>query len=114
MLARPKRRRYVYIWFAAILVVAALALTPAVVKAVKSALTNACIGNLRQIDGAKEQFAREAKIAEGTILTKAQEEQVFAYIKGGRPECRAGGVYSLNAVGEAPTCTGRFGDSHGL
>jgi prepilin-type N-terminal cleavage/methylation domain-containing protein len=75
---------------------------PNFVKARTTAQKNACINNLRQIDGAKEQWALEAKIAPGTA---ADETAINAYIKGGAPSCPAGGTYTYNAVDTLPQCT---------
>jgi hypothetical protein len=66
-------------------------------------LLNACINNLRQIDGAKNQWALEhQKTAEA--LPTAQD--IAAYFKDQVfPVCPAAGKYTLNAAGVAPTCT---------
>jgi prepilin-type N-terminal cleavage/methylation domain-containing protein len=76
---------------------------PNFVKARGTAQTNACINNLRQIDGAKEQWALENKKSAGTAVDTAG---VAAYIKGGTtPVCPGGGTYSYNAVDTLPTCS---------
>jgi prepilin-type N-terminal cleavage/methylation domain-containing protein len=75
---------------------------PNFVKARTTAQKNACINNLRQIDGAKEQWALEAKIAPGTAPDTAA---IDGYIKGGSPSCPAGGTYAYNNVDILPTCT---------
>jgi prepilin-type N-terminal cleavage/methylation domain-containing protein len=75
---------------------------PNFVKARTTAQKNACINNLRQIDGAKEQWALEAKIAPGTAPDNAA---IDSYIKGGSPSCPAGGTYAYNNVDILPTCT---------
>ena len=63
---------------------------------------NACINNLRQIDGAKEQWAMEKKIASGE---PGVEAEIATYIKGGIPKCPAGGKYSIGKVNEPPRCS---------
>jgi prepilin-type N-terminal cleavage/methylation domain-containing protein len=75
---------------------------PNFVKARTTAQKNACINNLRQIDGAKEQWALEKKLAPGATTVDAEVE---AYIKGGRPKCPASGTYTFNAVDTPPVCT---------
>jgi prepilin-type N-terminal cleavage/methylation domain-containing protein len=75
---------------------------PNFVKARTTAQKNACINNLRQIDGAKEQWALEKKQAPGATV---DEGQVNEYIKGGAPDCPAGGTYAYNTVDNDPTCT---------
>lgn len=64
---------------------------------------NSCVNNLRQLDGAKEQWTMEFNQAEGA---KVDEVGVLQYIKGARmPVCPQGGTYTLNPIGEDPTCT---------
>ena len=80
---------------------------PNFVKARSTSGRDSCVSNLRQIDGAKDQWAIENKVAKGgTPDTNA----VCEYIKGNHlPTCRAGGTYSLNPIGKNPTC--RIGGS---
>ena len=62
-----------------------------------------CINNLRQIDGAVEQWALENKHYEGEPVI---ETEAIAYIKGGLlPICPEGGRYIFGKVGETPRCT---------
>jgi len=75
---------------------------PNFVKARQTAQKNACINNLRQIDGAKEQWALENKKNQGDAVTTSE---VDAYIKGGAPECPSSGTYTSGAVGTDPVCT---------
>lgn len=64
---------------------------------------NLCLSQLRQIDGAKQQWALENRKPAGTQPTW---EEVAAYLKDGiLPACLAGGSYTLNAVGIASTCS---------
>src|SRR5689334_21344512 len=68
-----------------------------------TASTSSCINNLRQIDGAKDQWAIENEMTNGA---NPDTNAVFQYIKGGQmPLCPDGGVYSLNPVGTNPTCS---------
>ena len=75
---------------------------PNFVKARGTAQKNACINNLRQIDGAKEQWALETKKSAGAATTASE---VDAYIKGGAPTCPAGGSYTYQAVDTNPSCS---------
>ena len=75
---------------------------PNFVKARTTAQRSACIRNLQQIDGAKERWALEYRAGAGATLV---ETEIYDYIKGGKPECPAGGEYSLNALGTPPSCT---------
>ncbi len=63
----------------------------------------ACINNLRQIDGAKQQWALENRKPANAVPTA---QDVAPYLRGGiLPACPAGGQYTLNAVGATPTCS---------
>jgi hypothetical protein len=66
------------------------------------AQTNVCINNLRQIDGAKEQWALEHKKQGADTPT---EQELSPFLRTGRLLCPAGGTYSINAVNERPTCS---------
>src|SRR5216117_2487107 len=75
---------------------------PNFVKARTTAQKNACINNLRQIDGAKEQWALEKKKSAGTAVVDAE---INDYINGGAPKCPAGGAYTYNAVDTNAVCS---------
>lgn len=66
----------------------------------------ACINNLRQLDGAKQQWALENGKTNGTIVT---ENDIKPYIKldakGNLPKCPGGGIYTIGKVGEPVTCS---------
>jgi prepilin-type N-terminal cleavage/methylation domain-containing protein len=64
---------------------------------------NACVANLKQIEGAKEQWALENKKTVGTPVDVAA---VNSYLKNSAaPQCHADGTYTYNPVGKAPTCS---------
>jgi hypothetical protein len=63
---------------------------------------NACINNLRQLDGAKQQWALENR---KTAKDTPTEADVTPYLRGGMPKCPGGGVYTLKAVEAVPTCS---------
>jgi len=66
-------------------------------------LLNACINNLRMLDGAKQQWALEKQKTAEAVPTA---EEIALYLKDQViPVCPATGKYTLNAVGAAPTCT---------
>jgi uncharacterized protein (DUF3084 family) len=62
-----------------------------------------CINNLRQLDGAKQQWALEkGKTAEA--VPTAQD--IIPFLKDNKlPVCPARGTYTLNAVNQLPTCS---------
>ena len=67
---------------------------------------NACINNLRQLDGAKEQWALEHGKKPGDVVTW---KDIAPYLGRGeraaRLWCPRGGVYRLGRLGEAPKCS---------
>jgi hypothetical protein len=64
--------------------------------------SNACINNLRQIDGAKEQWVLETHAKLGDI---APTSEVASFIKGRLPICPQGGTYTIGRGGENPKCS---------
>ena len=77
---------------------------PNFVKARGTAQKNLCVNNLRLIDGAKQQWALEHNKTANDAPTP---DDLDPYIKGGFAslQCRAGGIYTINSVNEAPTCS---------
>ncbi len=64
---------------------------------------NACINNLRQIDGAKQQWALEKNKRNDAEPTA---RDLLPYLKDGTfPVCPEGGTYFINSVDGVPTCT---------
>jgi len=64
---------------------------------------NTCINNLRQIDGAKQQWALEKNKAGDAVPTV---KNLLPYLKGGVfPACPDGGTYFINSVDAVPTCS---------
>ena len=78
---------------------------PNFVKARTTAQQNACINNLRQIDGAIQQWALENKKDTAQVVTEAD---VTPYLKNA-VICPSGGTafvnsYTLNTVADRPLC----------
>jgi len=64
---------------------------------------NTCLNHLRQIDAAKQQWALEKNKVDAAVPTASD---LLPYFKDGTfPACPDGGTYSINAVGEPPTCS---------
>ena len=86
---------------------------PNFVKARTTAQKNACINNLRQIDGAKQQWALEAKL-DGSVDANASTNKtsVDAYLKAA-PICPSSGTYDYKTITANPTCT-KTADGHTL
>jgi prepilin-type N-terminal cleavage/methylation domain-containing protein len=81
---------------------------PNFVRARNTAQKNTCINNLRQIDGAKQQWALEYKKSD-TDTPASTDVQV--YLKNSLfPTCPSGGTYTVGAVNTDPTCNAPSGD----
>ena len=61
-----------------------------------------CNNNLRLISFAKDMAVQTLGLTNGSIITM---EQVKPYLRGYMPKCPSGGTYSLNPVGQDPTCS---------
>ena len=79
---------------------------PNFVKARATAQKNACIANLKQIDGAVQQWALEQKKV-ATDTYALTDTTLLSYMKGSLlPGCPGGGTYSAGTtVSGAPTCS---------
>jgi hypothetical protein len=67
------------------------------------AAVSTCINNLRQIDGAKQQWALQNQKPPEAV---PQPQDIAPYFPNRQmPQCPAGGRYTLNAVNIAPTCS---------
>ena len=77
---------------------------PNFVRAREAAQMNACINNLRQIDGAKQEWALENNKKGSDTPTQADLVR-FINKNGPFPVCPAGGTYTIGAVSNAPTCS---------
>ena len=74
---------------------------PSFVRARETSQKNACINNLRQIDGAKDQWAIEHNKTTGASV---QKSDITGYLKKW-PTCPADGTYTIGNVGTDPTCS---------
>jgi prepilin-type N-terminal cleavage/methylation domain-containing protein len=82
---------------------------PNFVRARTTSQKNACINNLRQIDGAKQQWALENKKVDSDTPVNTD---INPYLKGNTlPSCPANGAYTLANVATTPTCN--FGSTLG-
>jgi len=76
---------------------------PNFVKARDTAIQNACINNLRQIDNAKQQWALENNKKNEDVPAVSD---LTPYLKDGKlPVCPAGGVYTIGALTNSPVCS---------
>ena len=77
---------------------------PNFVKARQASQRNACIANLKQIDGAKATWALEAKKTSTDVPATTDLYGPTLYIRD-QPFCPANGTYDILAVDTKPTCT---------
>ena len=80
---------------------------PNFVKARTTSQANACINNLRQIDGAKQQWALEQKQSSTAAPNSTTLQPYLGRGSAGStfPTCPAQGTYAINDMNTAPTCT---------
>jgi prepilin-type N-terminal cleavage/methylation domain-containing protein len=78
---------------------------PNFVRARTTSQKNACINNLRQLDGAKQQWALENKqLPNATVGSSDVMPYLGRGSAGNYPTCPANGAYTLNAVDTPPVC----------
>lgn len=82
-------------------VVVLAAVLPAFIRARTTPAMNACVNNLRMLDGAKQQWALEnRRLKSDSVMW----DDIKPYIK--TPMiCSRGGTYILGRVGELPRCS---------
>ncbi len=66
---------------------------------------NACVNNMRQIDGAKQQWALVNKKTTNDIPTWSDLAPYLSRNGTNLPVCPGGGVYTLGRLGEPPKCS---------
>ena len=84
---------------------------PNFVKARTASQRNACIANLKQIDGAKATWALEAKKVNTDTPQVSDLYGSTAYIRV-QPYCPAGGTYTIDSVANRPSCSYSTSEGH--
>ncbi len=77
---------------------------PNFVKARSASQRTACVINLRAIEGAKNNWALEARKSSSDVPTDADLFGPDKYIRD-KPNCPANGTYSINEVAAKPACS---------
>jgi prepilin-type N-terminal cleavage/methylation domain-containing protein len=78
---------------------------PAFLRARENARGRACQENLSKIDGAKEQYALEKRLSNGSAAPLMTDlAGTRQYIKQ-EPRCPSGGSYDILPIGTDPTCS---------
>jgi hypothetical protein len=94
-----------------IMIIAGLALTVAIitpnfVRRAHQPSSNACVHNLRLIDAAKDQLQLDNNLPSGTSVTMDQIQRYLGRSpEGVVPTCPERGTYSVNTLGQKPTCS---------
>jgi hypothetical protein len=88
---------------------------PGFIKEPVTSPANACINNMRQIEGAKTQWALEHNANSNGAVTindirpyiEHEHNNLFIKLdaKGNLPKCPSGGTYTIGKVGEPVTCS---------
>jgi prepilin-type N-terminal cleavage/methylation domain-containing protein len=86
---------------------------PNYVKARANSQANACINNLRQIDGAMQQFAIENGKHVGDVVNYPADLTPYLKMNSANqiPACPAGGNYLLSPVGNEPSVVCSLGNT---
>ena len=77
---------------------------PNFIKAREASQKNACIANLRQLDGAKQTWALEMKMVNIDLTVESDLFGDTLYIRD-KPACPANGTYTLKTVANKPECS---------
>ena len=76
---------------------------PNFIKAREASQKQACVANLKQIEGAKATWALENKKVNTDVPVATDLYGISAYIRD-EPTCPGGGTYALEDVQTKPTC----------
>jgi len=108
MKSAPQIRRMGFTLLEIMIVVSIIGLlaaimVPSFIKSRQRSAQTGCINNLRQIDSAKSQWALETKQVATALPTDPDLFGPGLYLKK-KPECPAGGQYTVDIVSTPPSC----------
>lgn len=97
----------ILIWTAilAVIGIAVAILSPVYRFPQKPAPSTTCINNLRQIDAAKQEWGIENKKSAADIPTWNDLKPYLGRGDGVLPKCPLGGIYTIGALSNSPTCS---------
>jgi Tfp pilus assembly protein PilE len=84
---------------------------PAYARSRRVAARATCLANLRQLEGAKNQWSLENKVSNSAIPTDTDLFGENKYIRT-KPVCPAGGSYSFGSLNQKVTCSLEEAEDH--
>ncbi len=87
--------------------------TTSLIRARKTASEKSCIGNLMQLDSAKQQWAVNENKQVSKTPVQADIIGSELYLKQ-MPACPSGGTYTIGSVATKPACSLSASDGHSL
>ncbi len=102
------KKKAAFVFLAVGLAVVAGVALPSLLRARHTPAMNACVNNLRQLDGAKDQWRLQNHKTTNDVATW---QDLLPYLRQ-KPGCPQGGTYILGRVGEPPRCS--LGGTHTL
>jgi prepilin-type N-terminal cleavage/methylation domain-containing protein len=77
---------------------------PNFIKAREASQRNACIANMKQLDGAKATYALEQKLTSSSAVALTDISGAIDKMIRETPLCPAGGAYTTGTVADKTTC----------
>ena len=106
-------KRWIIAAVLGVFLISVVMVLPAFIRARSTPATNACVNNLRQIEGAKEQWSLEYNKTTNDIPSWDDIRPYYGReTRGELLQCPQGGTYTLGRVGQEPTCS--IGGFHSL
>lgn len=104
-IAKSVRRAFTLVEIMIVVLIVGILLAVAVpnfMTARETSRSKSCSANLNQIASAKERYALDNHLADGTAV--AGLSSLTNYIET-KPECPSGGTYTVGAIGTDPSCS---------